>query len=293
MSTAWAWTPCVPGRAWLVSRVRSGEPISASMTWVFPSGWCTVVSMVPGSPLVPSSRNQRAPYRAIRARWARVSTFWTRVGAPPRPRSDTRGGTNVGSAGPPPSRLTRADSWPARNRGGASVTVTASQSIPAAWLLGQGSHDLAAGPRVQVQVGVGGADRLRGQLDAVQHQVRRDPQEQGVLAAGGLALRAIGHDHRAAAGLGHDAQLALRGERRAAAAGQAGRLHALYQEAAPAPIGRAAVPVQGARAGLQAPRGPAAAGGAARPGRARRWRSWRARKARSWSSLGDPLAWVL
>jgi hypothetical protein len=109
---------------------------------------------------------------------------------------------------------------------------------------GQGSHDLVAGPLVQVQVGVAGADRLRGQLDAVQHQVRSHAQEQGVLAAGGLALRAVGHDHRAAAGRRDDGQLAVRGERRAAAAGQAGRLHVLYQVAAPAVVGRAAVPGQ-------------------------------------------------
>ena len=86
--------------------------------------------MLPGSSLVPTARNQRGPYRAIRARWASVSAFCTRVGAPPRPRSLTRGGWNVGSAGPPPSRFTTAASWPARNRGGAWVIVTPSRSRP-------------------------------------------------------------------------------------------------------------------------------------------------------------------
>ena len=88
--------------------------------------------MLPGSSAVPMARNQRGPYRAIRARWASVSTFCTSVGAPPTPRSDTRGGTNVGTAGPPLSRFTSADSWPARNRGGASATVTGTRSRPAA-----------------------------------------------------------------------------------------------------------------------------------------------------------------
>ena len=86
--------------------------------------------MLPGSASVPAARNQRGPYRAISARWARVSTFCTRVGAPPRPRSLTRGGWNVGSAGPPPSRFTSAVSWPARNRGGACVIVTPMPSRP-------------------------------------------------------------------------------------------------------------------------------------------------------------------
>ena len=91
-----------------------------------------VVSMEPGSAAVPTARNQRGPYRAMSARWASVSTFCTRVGAPPRPRSLTRGGWNVGSAGPPPSRFTTAVSWPARNRGGAWVIVTATRSRPRA-----------------------------------------------------------------------------------------------------------------------------------------------------------------
>ena len=135
--------------------------------------------MLPGSSAVPMARNQRGPYRAIRARWASVSTFCTRVGAPPTPRSDTRGGTKAGTAGPPLSRLTSADSWPARNRGGASATVTGSAvqarggplrpaARPISWLT----------PGVHVQVGLAGPDRLGGQLQPVQHQVRRGPEQQ-------------------------------------------------------------------------------------------------------------------
>ena len=74
---------------------------------------------------------------------------------------------------------------------------------------------------------LGGADRLRGQLQAVEHEVRRELQQEFILAAGRLAFRAVGHDHRAAlahAGPGDRGQLPVHREGRAAAAGQAGRL---------------------------------------------------------------------
>ena len=80
---------------------------------------------------------------------------------------------------------------------------------------------------MQVQVRFGGADRLRGQLQAVEHQVRRELQQEFILAAGRLAFRAVGHDHRAAlahAGPGDRGQLPVHREGRAAPAGQAGRL---------------------------------------------------------------------
>ena len=92
---------------------------------------------------------------------------------------------------------------------------------------GQRAQDLRAGRVVQVQVRLGGADRLGGQLQAVEHEVGREPQQHLVLAAGRLALRAVGHDHLAAlarAGPGHRGQLPVHREGRAAPAGQAGRL---------------------------------------------------------------------
>jgi len=48
---------------------------------------------------------------------------------------------------------------------------------------------------VQVQAGLAGPDRLGGQLQAVQHQVRRDLQQDLVLAAGGLALGSVGRGY--------------------------------------------------------------------------------------------------
>ena len=48
---------------------------------------------------MPTERNQSAPKRAIRARCASVSTFWTSVGRPPIPRSYGRGGVKAHGIG--------------------------------------------------------------------------------------------------------------------------------------------------------------------------------------------------
>ncbi len=68
----------------------------------------------------------RVPNRAMSATWASVSTFWTSVGRPPTPRSRTgRRPTNDGMpAFRPLMVLTTADSWPARNRSGATTMST-------------------------------------------------------------------------------------------------------------------------------------------------------------------------
>ncbi len=89
-------------------------------------------SIEPGSPGRPAPRNQAAPNRPISARWASVSTFWTRVGRPPIPCSQTGRGANRGRAGPPLSALTTAEVSPARNRSGAWITSAGSGSHPAA-----------------------------------------------------------------------------------------------------------------------------------------------------------------
>ena len=56
------------------------------------------------------------------ARWARVSTFWTRVGFPPSPRSDSRGGVAVGVGIPRSIQCTTALASPATNRSAAVTT---------------------------------------------------------------------------------------------------------------------------------------------------------------------------
>ena len=71
--------------------------------------------------------------------------------------------------------------------------VTSSRSRPLGLASGQCVPDTGSGPPVQVQARLAGSDRLGGQLQAVQHQVRRGPQQELVLAAGGLAFGAVGH----------------------------------------------------------------------------------------------------
>ena len=110
--------------------MASGVPIAASATSTEPLACRSVHSMLPGSSGVPSPRNQPGPYRAISARWASVSTFWTSVGRPSTPRSNTRGGVNCGTAGPPLTRLASADSSPARKRCGDQTISTGSRSSP-------------------------------------------------------------------------------------------------------------------------------------------------------------------
>ena len=67
---------------------------------------------MPGCDAEPSARNQSAPWRAINAMCASVSTLQTSVGRPRTPRSNGRGGTVVGSRGPPLRCAIRAVSWP-------------------------------------------------------------------------------------------------------------------------------------------------------------------------------------
>ena len=107
---------------------------------------------------------------------------------------------------------------------------------------GQRPKDLRARRGVQVQVRFVGADRLGGQLQPVEHEVRRDPQQQFILAAGRLALRAVGDDHLPAAAPGHDGHLPVHREGRAAPAGQAGGLDVTDQHSGPPPVRRGAVP---------------------------------------------------
>src|SRR5258705_6858486 len=99
-------------------------PVGTSRTEHVAGPPVKVTSMVPGSDGSPSDLNQRDPYRAISAMWARVSTLLTSVGCPRTP--DIEEGTvrSRGRAGPPSIRLTTADSSPATNPSGAATTVT-------------------------------------------------------------------------------------------------------------------------------------------------------------------------
>ena len=194
----------------------------------------TVTSSVPGSARVPTARNQGGPYRAISARCASVSTFCTRVGAPPWSRSVARGGMNAAA--------------PGRRRGGDHGRLLAGQESR------RGEHDrhgepvpAAAGPsaiarriRAGSLAGTGApgcADGPGGHLQPVQHQVGRGEQHR-VLVAGRLAFRAVGHDHRPGA--------AARGDR--------GELRCAGNAAPPRPVRPDARPRRSAARALPAGR---------------------------------------
>ena len=65
------------------------------------------------------------------ARCASVSTFCTRVGFPPSPRSDSRGGVRVGAGTPFSIQCTTALASPPTNRSAPVTTCTGTWSIPA------------------------------------------------------------------------------------------------------------------------------------------------------------------
>ena len=113
---------------------------------------------------------------------------------------------------------------------------------------------------MEVEVDLAGADGLGGQLQPVQDQVRGGPQQCLVLVAGRLALGAVADDDRGALLARDGRELAVGGERRTAASGQAGRLDGVDEQGGAATVGRLAVHLQVIRqvhrlpAGRQEPR---------------------------------------
>ncbi len=98
-------------------------PTAISVTPGLVAAAPTVTSALPpvGPPI---SRYQAAPWRAISAAWARLSTFWTSVARPSIPRSNGRGGVVVGRASASLTKWTAADSSPATYVGGAATSAT-------------------------------------------------------------------------------------------------------------------------------------------------------------------------
>ena len=74
-----------------------------------------------------------------------------------------------------------------------------------------------------------GVHGSRGELGAVEDEMRRGLEQEAVLGAAGLTLGAVGHDDRPAAGLPHRAQLDRGREIGSSAPAQAGALHLVDQ----------------------------------------------------------------
>ena len=110
--------------------------------------------------------------------------------------------------------------------------------------LPQRRRDLVTLAVVQVKARLLGADRLGGELDPVQHQVRRQPEQRRVLAGRRLTLRAVGDDERPPARPGDRLQLPVRREGGPATAGQPGGPQVRGQLKASIPVGDEPVPGQ-------------------------------------------------
>ena len=160
----------------------------------------TVRSIVPGESSVPIRRNQSAPNRAMSETWASDSTFWTRVGRPPTPRSRTgRSAVNEGTAGAELlMAFTTADSCPARNRSDATTMSIGHWSSlrrrrSSMARATSGTADSGTCTRICEAPTAGGRHRR-----PVEHQMGQVVKQESVLPTGRLALGPVGYDDRAA-----------------------------------------------------------------------------------------------
>src|SRR5436305_1319096 len=96
-------------------------PASTSSTPGERTAPAAVSSTVPAAPRRPADRYHSAPYLAMRAICASVSTFWTRVGAPSTPATCGRGGFEVGVLIDELTKFTTALDSPATYRAGAAT----------------------------------------------------------------------------------------------------------------------------------------------------------------------------
>ena len=290
------------------SRSRSGMPSGISVILGWPSARRMVASIEPGSAAVPASRNQRGPRRAISARCASVSTFCTRVGLPFRPRSVILGGMKVGIDGAAAQVVDQRGLLAGEEAGGRDGELDGDPVQSCVQPLLERLADPAG--HVVLAVGVGDqdrgvrAERLGGELQAVEDQVRGEPEQRRVLVAGGLGLGAVrdhGRGPSAPVGRLEDGrELAVDREGGAAAAGQARFLDVADQRAGAGrgadavAVGQVAVPgeVRGQVLRPFAVLRPGVAAGAGRwarpPGSHRRGRRPRSRR----SSGGRPVSVV-
>ena len=125
---------------------QAGRRAAPRSTLLRPSARCSVASMLPGSAAGARARNQAAPYRAISARWARVSTFCTsdRPGPDPAAAARAPAGRRAAPAGPP-------GGWPARtpHRPGTGPAPAASSTVAASMPSGGPFRDRRRQPGVQ------------------------------------------------------------------------------------------------------------------------------------------------
>ena len=221
-----------------------GRPSSTSCTPGRLTAPLTVTSVVPGEFGVPAARYQSSPKRAISARCARVSTLDTSVG---RPCSPFVGRPHPGRAGIAGVERVHQRGALARHEPGGHLGQLHLDRVAHPLGEGVGEHGGERAAGVQREHGLAGADGVRGERDAVQHEVRSAAQQRAVLRAGRVALAAVREHDRVLAALVGQRHLLGHRVARAAAAAQARPRHLLDEQA----LARAAG-VVGEREGAEA-----------------------------------------
>ena len=215
---------------------RSGVPDSSSVMPGRPTAPPSVTSIEPGSPFAAELAEPVRRRGARSARCWRASRRSGRAsGVRARRRSNGRGGTKAGFAGPPFSHCTSAVSSPATKRSGTRDELDPLARARAARARRSRAARLACALAASRPTAITICARAHGgcrRHGAVEHEVRIDPHQQLVLVARRLALDAVG-DHDGRAARGDRAQLEVRREARAAASAQPARLDG--RDAAPRP----------------------------------------------------------
>jgi hypothetical protein len=95
----------------------------------------------------------------------------------------------------------------------------------------------------QIQISTVSADCLTGQLQPVEHEVRRIPEQEPVLLARRLALRTVGNDDRAPTRVKDGRQLGCRRKSGPASTSEAGGVHVRDQQSLASAVRQAAEPI--------------------------------------------------
>ena len=203
----------------------SEAPCSISYTPGWPTGPDSVSSAEPGCVGVPSSRNQDAPWRAISATWANVSALLIERRAAPDALLEGHRRRELGDRRTAVEMVHQRRLLPGHVAAGDDAELQLRRPRrPRRAFLDRLRHAVDARGRglAHAHDRLVRADRLGGELRAVEHQVRRHLAQRAVLEARRLALGRVDDDDRATPRRRDGAQLASRWESRRRR-GRAGR----------------------------------------------------------------------
>ena len=199
-------------------------PIATSKTPGLTTEPARVTSIVPGSSAVPTFRNHSAPWRPTRPRWASVSTFWTSVGRPRRPRSVIRGVFAQWDGKGPPDPVDDGTRLPGDEAlgGGHDAKLRAVEPDPSTF--GHRRIDALAHITMDDHDDLLRPNKAGRKGCTVEYEVWRAGEEHPVLHAGRLAFRSVCDDEWPAAVSQECSELLSGRERSATVADQPGAL---------------------------------------------------------------------